>query len=116
MKKFLSLVSGMVFVFAFGTAYADDRQPESIDTGDKMIRDDDIQKYDQVQGRGTFNVAPVLPDETGSAAGGGSGETDSTWMNDSKEKPAPVEKDTTKPADKEGGMGGPSKGWEPYRY
>jgi hypothetical protein len=106
MKKVLSLMAGMVFVLAFGMACADGTPPGSMDTGDKMIRNDDIQKYDHDQGQGTFNVMPAVPEETGSAAGG-SGESDPTRINDGKEKPAPVEKDMTTPAD---------TGIEPYRY
>jgi hypothetical protein len=116
MKKVLSLVAGSVFVLAFGMAYADDIQPGGMDNSGDMIRNDDLDKYRSDQGQGTFNIAPVLPDEIGSAPGGVSGDTDSTWKNDTKEKPAPVEKDITRPTDKQGGMDSPSKGMEPYRY
>ena len=44
MKKFLSLLAGMVFILAFGMAYADELQPGDGYTSDKMIRDEDIQK------------------------------------------------------------------------
>jgi hypothetical protein len=109
MKKLLSLFAGMVFILAFGMAYADELQPGYGYTSDKMIRDEDIQKYDQDMGPGTTNQMPALPEVRGSAPGGVSGE-------DTYDKPAPVEKDTTKPSDSGDGMGGPSKSWEPYRY
>ncbi len=115
MKKFLSLLAGMVFVLAFGTAYADDMTPATKDTGDKMTRDDDLQKYYQDQGQGTVNQIPAVTDEKGSGAGG-RGESDSTWKSDTTEKPAPVEKDTTNPSDSGRGMGDPSRSHDTYRY
>jgi hypothetical protein len=108
MKRLLSLFAGIVLVLAFGIAYADELQPGYGYTSDKMIRDEDIQKYDQDTNRGTTDQMPALPEVRGSAPGGVSGDT--------YDKPAPVEKDTTKPSDSGGGMGGPSKGWDPYSY
>ena len=108
MKKLLSFFAGSLFVLAFGIAYGDELQPESAYTSDKMIRNEDLQKYDQDQGPGPFNQLPALPEAQGSGAGGGSRE-------DLDEMPAPDEKDATKPSDDRGGSGGQSRDWEPYR-
>ncbi|MHB8845722.1 MAG: hypothetical protein ACYC7L_13365 [Nitrospirota bacterium] len=56
MKKILSLFAGIVFARAIGTSYADEPGPGSMDTGDKMIRNDDLKRYNFDQDRGTFNV------------------------------------------------------------
>ena len=116
MKKVLSLFAGMVFVLAFGIAYADGLQPGDGYTSDKMIRDEDIQKYDQDMGPGTINQMPALPEVRGSAPGGVSGGTESDWKSDTNEKTPPVEKDKTKPSDNRDEMGGPSRGWDPSGY
>lgn len=116
MKKILSLVTGMVLVLAVGMANADDLQPGDGYTSDKMIRDEDIRKYDQDIGSGTFNKMPALPEVQGSAPGGVSGDRSSDGMSGTFEKAAPVEKDKTKPADNGEGIGGPSKGWNPSSY
>jgi len=118
MKRLLSLIAGMVFVLlAVGLAYADGLQPGDGYTSDKMIRDEDIQRYDHDTGQGTFNQMPALPDEVqGSAAGGvNRDDSGSEWNNDTYEKTAPVEKDKTKPADR-GYTGGPEKRWDPLGY
>ena len=108
MKKVLSLLAGIAFVLAFGMAYADDAMPGSKDTGDKMIRDEDLQKYNKDQSQSTVNQMPAKPDAEGSAAGG-SENPGSTPKDDTYEKPAPAEKDTTKPADTGPGMKDPSQ-------
>ena len=105
MKESLSLFAGLLLVLAFGIAYGDELRLESEYTSDKMIRNEDIQKYDQDQGPGPFNQLPALPEAQGSGAGGGSRE-------DLDERPAPEEKDATKPSDDSGGQ---SRDWEPYR-
>jgi hypothetical protein len=110
MKKLLSLFAGIVLVLAFGMAYADELRSGDGYASDKMIRDEDIQKYDQDMGPGTTNQMPALPEIQGSAPGGVSG------GDDSYDKPVPAEQDTTKPSDSGDGMGGPSKSWDPYRY
>lgn len=107
MKKVLSLMAGAVLILALGMAYADETQPG---TGDKMIRDDDLERYNFDQGKGTFNLMPALPEETGSAPGGVSG------GDDIRKTPAPAEKETKKPADSESITEGPSRGKEPYDY
>jgi len=103
MKKVLLLFAAM-FILAFGTAYASDMPSWSEYTSDKMLRDDDLPKYEhnQDQGQGTFKQVPALPEAQGSAAGGSSG--DNTY---GKQSPA-EEKDTTKSDDSGGGMEGPS--------
>jgi len=118
MKKLLSLFGGVVFVLAVGLANADDLQPGDGYTSDKMIRDEDIRKYDQDRGPGTINQTqmPALPEVRGSAPGGFSGDRSSDGMSDTSEKAAPVEQDKTKPSDSGEGMGGPSRGWNPYSY
>ena len=109
MKKSLSLFAGMLFVLTLGIAYGEELQPESEYTSDKMIRrNEDLQKYEQDQCPGSFNQLPALPEAQGSGAGGGSRE-------DLDERPAPDEKDATKPSDDRGGSGGQSRDWEPYR-
>lgn len=96
MKKVLSLMAGVVFILAFGMAYAEDLDPGSIDTGDRVIRDDDLERYYFDQGKGTFNVMPAPAEETGSAPGGIGGPDPDR---DTVEKPAPIEKEMIKPAD-----------------
>jgi hypothetical protein len=119
MKKVLSLVGGIVFVLSFGIAHAGDLQTGDGYTSDKMIRDEDIRKYDQDMGSGTFNQMPALPEEReerGSAPGGVSEDRASDGKSDTFEKATPVEKDKTKPSESGEGMGGPSRGWNPYSY
>jgi hypothetical protein len=116
MKKVLSLFAGMALVLAVGMARADDLQPGDGFTSDKMIRDEDIRKYDQDMGPGTINRMPALPEVRGSAPGGVSGDTGSDGKSDTFEKAVPVEKDKTKPSESGEGMGGPSRGWNPYSY
>ena len=116
MKKVLSLLAGMALVLAVGMANAGDLQHGDGFTSDKMIRDEDIRKYDQDMGPGTINQMPALPEVRGSAPGGVSGERSSDGMSDTFEKAAPVEKDKTKPSESGEGMGGPSRGWNPYSY
>jgi hypothetical protein len=80
MKKILTIIATLLLVFALGTAYGDETQPGTTDTGDKMIRDDDIRKYDHDQGtgEGTFNVVPApKPEVKGEAPGGVSGDRES---------------------------------------
>ena len=99
MKKVLSLLAGMVLVLAVGMAYADDMMPGNKDTGDKMIHDEDLQKYNQDQSKSTVNQMPSVPGAEGSAPGG---------IRDS---------DTvTRPSDTGAGMKNPSKDQDTYRY
>jgi len=116
MKKVLSLFAGMALVLVAGMAHADDLQPGDGYTSDKMIRDEDIRKYDQDVGPGTINQMPALPEVRGSAPGGVSGDRSSDGKSDTFENAAPVEKDKTKPSDSGEGRGSPSRGWDPYRY
>jgi hypothetical protein len=115
MKKLLSFLIVIVLVLAFGIAYADELQPGDGYSSDKMIRDDDIQKYNQDTDQSTVNQTPVLPDEIKGSAPGGGKDTDPGWKSDTYEKTAPVEKDQKRPSDS-GEMGAPSRGWDPYRY
>jgi len=77
-----------------------------------MIRDE----YSKDISPGTINQTTPLPEVWGSAPGGVSGDRSSDGKSDTYEKAAPVKKDKTKPTDSGEGMGGPSRGWEPYRY
>lgn len=115
MKKLLLLFAGMVFVLAFGMAYADEMQPGDGYTSDKMIRDEDVLKYDHDMDHGTVNQMPALPDEIRGSAPGGGKETEPDGKSDTFEKAAPVDKDKTKPSGSEE-MRGPSKSWDPYGY
>jgi hypothetical protein len=116
MKKVLSLFAGMLFVLAVGMTNADDLQPGDGYASDKMIRDEDIQKYDQDRGPGTFNQMPALPEIRGSAPGGVSGDRSSDGKSDIYEKADPGEKDKNKPSDSGEGVGGPYRSWNPYSY
>ena len=119
MKKVLSLFAGMALVLVAGMAHADDLQPGDGYTSDKMIRDEDIRKFDQDQDRGPGTInqqMPALPEVRGSAPGGVSGDRSSGGKSDTFENAAPVEKDKTKPSDSGEGRGSPSRGWDPYRY
>jgi hypothetical protein len=117
MKKLLTIFAGMLLVLAFGIAYADELQPGDGYSSDKMIRNEDIQKYDQDMGQGTVNQMPALPDEVkGSAAGGGSKDTESDWKSDTYEKNGPVEKDMSKPSGGGSDRETQPKNLDPYRY
>jgi len=111
MKKVLSLLAGMVLVLAVGMAYADDMMPVNKDTGDKMIHDEDLQKYDKDQDKSTVNQMPPVPGAEGSAPGG-SGSPGSNQKDDTYEKPAPADQGTTNPSDTGPGMKDPSKDQE----
>jgi len=112
MKKVLSLIAGTVFVLAFGMAYAGELEPGDGYTSDKMIRNEDIQKYDQDMGPGTTGEMPALPEVRGAAPGGVTEDGSSEGKSDAVE----VEKDKTKPSDSGKDIGGPSRGWDPYGY
>lgn len=115
-KKILSLLGGIVILGAFGIAYADDTMPGNADTGDKMIRNEDLKKYDHDQGQGTVNQMPAVKDEEGSAGGGVSSEKASTVKKDTFEGPAPVEKYSPEPKDEGNGLRGGEDLYRYYRY
>jgi hypothetical protein len=119
MKRSLFFLAGMVFILAFGMAYAaDDVIQWNYDKVDKMILDQDLQKYNQDR---EVTRIPAEPGAGGSAAGG-SGEP--ILKEDSSEKPAqaPVENMTPDPYDRSGGgMDDPYRVFEKhdqdtYRY
>jgi hypothetical protein len=112
-KKVLSLLSGMVFVLAVGMAYADDMMPGK-GTGEKMIHDEDLQKYDQDRGQSTVNQMPSVPGAEGSAPGG-SGDSDSKQMDDTYEKPAPADQGKSNPPDTGRSMEDRYKDQDTYR-
>ena len=102
----------MAIVLGFGMAYAEDMIPGNKDTGEKMIRNEDLEKYNQDQSKSTVNQMPSRPGAEGSAAGG-SGESDSTLKDDTSDKPAPLdrlEKNFPEPYDR--GRGGKE---DPYK-
>ena len=115
MKRSLSLLAGMVFLLAFGMAHADDTMQWNYDKGDKMILDQDLQKYDRDQNQGTVNQMPA-PDAKGSGAGG-SGEP--IVKEDSSEKPVQAQEEnlTPDPSDNSGrGKEEPYKDREGYDH
>ena len=116
MKKILSLLGGLVIMAAFGMAYADDMMPGNKDTGDKMVRDDDLQKYDRDLTQGTVNQMPSEQGAEGTAGGGVSGEKDSTVKKDTHEGSAPVENYSPEPKDEGNGLRGGDDVYRYYRY
>ena len=119
MKGLLSILAGMVFLLALGTTYAaDDTMQLNYDEIDKMILDQDLQKYNQDR---EVTRMPAEPGAGGSAAGG-SGEP--ILKDDSAEKlgpPAPEESIIPAPYDRGRGMDDPYKDLEKrdqdiYRY
>ena len=106
----LSLLGGMVFLLAFGTAYADDTTQLNYDKVDKMMQDQNLQKNNQDQNQGTVNQMPA-PKVKGSGAGG-SGEP--ALKDNTSESPAPL-KNMTDPYDSSGhGKKDPYKDMEKY--
>ena len=119
----------MVFVLAFGTAYADDVKPLNDDkrdntmqwnndNGDKMILDEDLWKYEQDLNRGTVNQMPAKPGAGGSGAGGigesGTKGNDNTYDKLAPAPLAPLEKDFTEPYDNGRSGDDPYKPMEKY--
>lgn len=96
MKKVLALLTGTAVVLAFGLAYgayADDNTAAPNDTGDRMIRNEDLLRNDFDQDRATVNQMPEGSGAEGSGAGGVVKDQDS-WKNDS----APDQPSVDKPA------------------
>ncbi len=81
MKKVLSLITGIAIVFALGSAYAAEGVNTAGDTIDRMITNDDLSHINLDQDRSTVNQMPSVSSEeaSGSAAGGGREESDSTY-------------------------------------
>lgn len=99
MKGLLSILAGMVFLLALGTIYAaDDTMQLNYDEIDKMILDQNLQKYNQSR---EVNEMPAEPGAGGSAAGGSGAPI---LKDDSSEKPAqaPAEKMAPDPYDSSG--------------
>jgi len=103
MKRLISLFGGMVFLLAFGIAYAahsDDTMGGKNEANPKMINDQDLQKYDHDGDQGTVSQMQARPFEGGSAAGG-SGET--VVQDDTSEKAViPTEEKVTQAAEDSG--------------
>jgi hypothetical protein len=115
MKKILSLVMGIGVILSLGMAYAEEGIGGARDTSDKMIRDDDLLRYNLDQERATINQMPAAPGSEGSAAGGVSAEPESAGT-DIEQSKAPVDKGPTVPGDEGTGGGGASKLPERYGY
>jgi hypothetical protein len=106
MKKILAMLMGMAFIITFGLEFAEDMSgPQG--TGDKIIRDEDIQRLEMDQDRATVNQMPAESGTAGSGAGGVSKDSDSTYK-DSDWGKAPVEKTPAKRGVEGSGAGGSS--------
>jgi hypothetical protein len=96
MKRIASLLMGMGFVLALGSAYAADiMEPEY--PSDKMITNNDLSNQKMDEHRATVNQMPSENSVEGSGAGGVSGESDN-WSTKSDLKTAPAAADEKKPA------------------
>jgi hypothetical protein len=96
MKKFLALLAGTLFAIASGFVYAETSTTDIKDTGDKVIRDDDLSRLKFDQDRSTLNQMPSEQSVEGSGAGGITNDSDS-WKYDISPGKEPVEKAPTKP-------------------
>jgi hypothetical protein len=113
MKKILSLVLGMGLVLSLGMAYAEESTGGAGDTSDKIIRDEDLLRYELDQDRATINQMPAEPGMEGSAPGGVSAEPESAGT-DIEQSEEPVDKGTVVPGEEGAGAGGAGK--VPERY
>lgn len=105
MKKILAILTGMAFTITLGLAFAVEDLSGSQGTGDKIIRDEDIQQLQLDQDRATVNQMAAEPGSEGSGAGGASTDSD-TMYKDSDQYTAPVEKTPAKPGIEGSGAGG----------
>ena len=123
MKRLLSLVMGMVFVLALGTAYGSDTMQwnddqknsgqGNTDKSDKLILDQDLLKYNQDRNEGAIDRMPAKPGAGGSGAGG-TGESDAHRKDSTYEKTVPdpfgpLDKNFTEP------YGSGRSGDDPYK-
>jgi hypothetical protein len=115
MKKILSLIMGMGLVVSLGLAYAEESMGSAGDTGDKIIRDDDLLHFDLDQNRATINQLPAAPGTEGSAAGGIRGEPENKGI-DIEQSKEPSDKGPATPGEEGTGAGGTSKVPERYGY
>ena len=101
MKKYISLAAGIALVMGFGLAYlayaeenitmpkdSSDKIDKMLQDGDRMITNDDIQRFDLDPNRSTINQMPEGPGIEGSGAGGVTQEPDK-WKTDSAPDTAP---------------------------
>ncbi len=77
MIKIFSVLGGMALVLFVGLTYAADTMPAGEDTGDKMIRNEDLSHIQLDPDRATLNQMPAESEIEGSAAGGMSSDADS---------------------------------------
>jgi hypothetical protein len=115
MKKIFPLLMGIGLVLSLGMAYAEESMSVTKGTGDKMISNDDLLRYNLDQDRATINQMPAVPGSEGTAAGGVSGETESTGT-DIEQSKAPVDKGPAVPGEEGTGGGGAGKVPERYGY
>ncbi len=109
MKKILSVVLGMGLVLSLGMAYAEEGTGGIVYPSEKMIRDEDLPRYNLDQDRSTINQIPAEPGAEGSAAGGINREPESTGT-DIEQNKAPVEKVPVAPGEEGSRCGRRKKG------
>jgi hypothetical protein len=115
MKKILSVVLGMGLVLSLGMAYGEEGTGGIVYPSEKMIRDEDLSRYNLDQNRSTINQMPAEPGAEGSAAGGVNREPESKGTEIEQDK-APIEKVPAITRDEGTGRGGELKAPEGYRY
>jgi len=76
MKKILSLITGIAFVFTFGLAYAEDSVTDTKKTNDKVVHNDDLLHIKLDPDRATVNQMLSESIAEGSATGGVSYESE----------------------------------------
>lgn len=108
MKLIFSLLTGMAFVLTFGSAYAEGNMTGREDTGDRMIRNEDLPYIILDPNRATVNQMPAETGAEGSAAGGVSEESGGMYK-DSDQGNAPVEKAPAETGVEGTGTGGVGK-------
>jgi hypothetical protein len=116
MKSILSLLIGMALVLSFGLAFGADSMSNPGNTSDKMIRDDDLERYSPNPDRATVNQMPVEPGAEGSAAGGVRSDDSENAGTDVEQGKTPADKGLDVPGTEGTGAGGADKEPGTYRY
>ncbi len=107
MKKILSFLSGAAIILAAGLAYAEDVTPGSGDTGDQMIRNEDLSHIHLDPDQATVNQMPS--EAEGSAAGGMSTDQGSSTGTEMDQGRTSVDKGAVEPGVEGQGAGGAAK-------
>ncbi len=107
MTKIFIIVGGMVLVLATGLTYAADL-PATGDTGDKMVRNEDLSHIQLDPDRATLNQMPAESEIEGSAAGGVSADADS-MDNEIDQDKTPADKNTAESGVERQGAGDAAK-------